>query len=345
MAEKLFTDFPPISTQQWETVIEKDLKGADYSKKLVWKTEEGLSIRPYYRQEHLKEIRHLNTEPGEFPFVRGTKEENHWLVRQGYCAHDDYGEANRQALDGISKGVDSVGFCIDGDKECTPTDMATLLSGIDIEKIEINFEGCRSTTALSYIHSFIAYIQSQKADFQRIHASFDFDSPDILKTCVEAVRPFPHIRVANVEAYDLHAAGATIVQELAFGLAIGSDYMSHLTDQGILPDEAAHRIQFTFAVGSNYFMEIAKFRAARLLWANIVKAYGATNECNMKMKTHAVTSPWNQTIYDPYVNMLRGTTEAMSAAIAGVDSIEVLPFDYAFAPRLNLAIESPATPK
>ena len=83
-------------------------------------------------------------------------------------------------------------------------------------------------------------------------------------------------------------------------------------------------------------MEIAKFRAVRMLWANIVKAYGATCSCAEKMKVHAVTSNWNQTVYDPYVNMLRGTTEAMSAAIAGVDSLEVLPFDYSFSNCLSL---------
>jgi methylmalonyl-CoA mutase len=99
---------------------------------------------------------------------------------------------------------------------------------------------------------------------------------------------------------------------------------------GLSADDAARRIKFTFAVGSTYFMEIAKFRAARMLWANIVKAYGSEKECCQKMKIHAVTSEWNMTVYDPYVNMLRGTTEAMSAAIAGVDSLEVLPFDYPF---------------
>ncbi|MCL1973821.1 MAG: methylmalonyl-CoA mutase family protein [Bacteroidetes bacterium] len=330
MAEHLFSEFPPVSTRQWEAVIEKDLKGGDYTKKLVWKTLEGIALRPYYRQEDLQEVKYLNTKPGDFPFVRGTKEHNHWLIHQGYCTHEGYREANRQALEGISKGVESVGFCIDGSKACTQTDMTLLLKGIDLNKTPIHFEECACSTALSYIQSFTAYVKQQNADPILVRASFDVHDFSILKDGVAAVQGFPHIRVASVDAYALHAAGATIVQELAFGLAIGSDYMNHLIDNGIKADEAANRIRFSFAVGSNYFMEVAKFRAGRLLWANAIKAYGTTDENAMKMQAHAITSPWNQTIYDPYVNMLRGTTEAMSAAIAGVDSIEVLPFDYAF---------------
>ncbi|MDR2586294.1 MAG: methylmalonyl-CoA mutase family protein, partial [Prevotellaceae bacterium] len=175
MSEKLFTEFPPVSTEQWEAVIEKDLKGADYHKKLVWKTDDGLSIRPYYREENLNDIKHLYSEPGCFPFVRGTKADNHWLVRQGYCANESYSEANKQALDGITKGVESVGFCVDGSKECCVTDMEVLLAGIDLEKIEVNFEGCRCATALSYINRFTEYLQKQNVNPQLLRASFDFD--------------------------------------------------------------------------------------------------------------------------------------------------------------------------
>ena len=101
-------------------------------------------------------------------------------------------------------------------------------------------------------------------------------------------------------------------------------------DAGLDVDQAARKLRFSFSVSSNYFMEIAKFRAARMLWANIVKGYGPAKNCACKMHIHAETSRWNQTVYDPYVNMLRGTTEAMSATIAGVHSLEVTPFDTSF---------------
>ena len=344
MAEKLFTEFPPVSTQDWEKVIEKDLKGADYNKKLVWKTDEGNAVQRYYRHENLKDLSHLGSHPGAFPFVRGTKEHNQWLVRQGYCAHENLAEANRQAVDGSKKGLQSIGFCIDGKKELSPGDLATLLQGIDLNTFEINFEGCCCASPKT-IENFLAYAKTKNINPRELRASFDFDplrhlttkgcfcdnkSLARLKNCVDAAKDYPRVRVIGVEAYAIHAAGADIVQELGFGLAMGSEYMHQLMEQGCKADEAAARIKFTFAVGPNYFMEIAKFRAARMLWANITTAYGATSECSMKMKVHAVTSEWNQTIYDAHVNMLRATTEAMSAAIAGVDSLEVLPFDYAF---------------
>lgn len=344
MAEKLFAEFSPISTPQWEEVITKDLKGADYEKKLVWKTQEGFAVRPYYRAEDLKDLKHLGTAPGQFPFVRGTKSINNWLVRQGYCAWESFEKANAQALDGISKGVESVGFCIDGNKAISEQDMATLLKGIDLVKTEVNFEGCGCATP-QIIKSFIAVAKSQGANPEALYASFDFDPirtlnttgafccekyKETVKEVIDTVAGYPRIRVIGVEAYAINDAGATITQELGFALSMGSEYMNMITEMGIGAEEAARRIKFTFAVGAGYFMEIAKFRAARMLWSNIVKEYGSQKECTQMMKIHAVTSQWNMSVYDAYVNMLRGTTEAMSAAISGVNSLEVLPFDYAF---------------
>lgn len=344
MAEKLFAEFPPVSTQQWEEVIIKDLKGADYEKKLVWKTQEGFSVRPYYRAENLKDIKHLGSEAGCFPFVRGTKDNNNWLTRQDYCAWNDFAQANAQALDGLAKGVDSIGFCIDGRKPISVEEMRVLLKDIYLPAVEVNFVGCCHASN-EIIKSFLAVVKEQGVKPEEVRASFDYDPIRILnqtgkfcnnyaveqfKELIELVKDYRRIRVIGVEAYAFNDAGSNISQELGYGLAIGSEYLNILKELGIDMDEAAHRIKFTFAVGSVYFMEIAKFRAARMLWANIVKSYGAERECSQRIKVHAVTSEWNQTVYDPYVNMLRGTTEAMSAAIAGVDSLEVLPFDYPF---------------
>ena len=147
---------------------------------------------------------------------------------------------------------------------------------------------------------------------------------------VKATAEYKGVRVVNVSANVFSDSGSTIVEELGFGLSVAHEYLVRLMEAGLTVDQAAKKIRFTFAVTSNYFMEMAKFRAARLLWANIVKQYEPACECSCKMFVHARTSAWNQTVYDPYVNMLRGTTEAMSAAIAGVHSLEVLPFDHAY---------------
>lgn len=344
MAEKLFAEFQPVSTPQWEEVINKDLKGADYEKRLVWKTTEGFAVRPYYRAEDLTNLKHIGSEPAAFPFVRGTKVNNKWLVRQGYNALESFEKANKQAVNGLTRGVESVAFCIDGKNNISIENMAVLLKEIDLSKTEVNFEGCSCACAQT-IATFIEYALKTGAKASEIRASFDFDPLRTLTTtgnfccqdylatlkeCVKVSKEYPNIRVIGVEGYAFNDAGATIVQELGFALAAGSEYMQILIEAGYSANLAASKIKFTLAIGPNYFMEIAKFRAVRMLWANIVKQYGANNLDSQKINIHAVTSQWNMTVYDTYVNMLRATTEAMSGSLAGVDSLEVLPFDYAF---------------
>jgi methylmalonyl-CoA mutase len=157
----------------------------------------------------------------------------------------------------------------------------------------------------------------------------EFPVADI-KKLIELAKDTKKFKLIGVEAAHFQNAGATLVQELAYALSMGSEYLSQLADAGVKAEETAKRIQFKFAIGSNYFMEIAKLRAARLLWANIVKAFApqATDEAYMTI--HGETADWNITVYDSYVNLLRSTTEAMSAAIAGVDSLTVQPFDSAY---------------
>lgn len=344
MTKKLFTEFPPVTTEQWDEVIIKDLKGGDYEKKLVWRTLEGFSVRPYYRAENLKDIPFTGIAPGVFPYVRGVEANNKWLTRQDYCLCEGIEEANALALDGLCKGVESVGFRINGKEGLDKAGFAKLLKDIVLPAVEINFTHCMPRTAVETVKAFIEYVKEQGIKPEEVHASFDV-SPlhmltvrgtlnpakgyEILAECIRLTADYPHVQVVNVQGYDFNDAGAGIVQELAFSLAIGSDYMAGLTALGLDASLIASKMRFTLAVSSNYFMEIAKFRAARVLWANIAKAYGAKEEA-CKICTHAVTSAWNQTVYDAYVNMLRGTTEAMSAAVAGVHSLTVLPFDHAF---------------
>jgi methylmalonyl-CoA mutase len=339
--EKLFTEFPPVSTEQWEEVITKDLKGADYDKKLVWKTAEGVAVRPYYRAEDLRQVKHVGAEVGAFPYVRGAKRHNKWLVRQTYCACTDKEKANAQALDGLMKGVNSLGFCFEG--KLSDDDLAALLKGIYLDAVEVNFVGCTcSGTGLT--QKLTAYAKKTGAKLSEVVASIDADplremtttgiladdAFDRLKNAVVAAAELKRLRNVGVSGAAIHNAGGTAVQELAFALSMGNEYLAQLTDRGLAVDEVARRLKFTFAAGAGYFIEIAKIRAARMLWANIVSAYKPEKSCAGRMKIHAVTSAWNQTAYDAYVNMLRGTTEAMSAAVAGADSVEVLRFDKAF---------------
>ncbi|MDR1416424.1 MAG: methylmalonyl-CoA mutase family protein [Prevotellaceae bacterium] len=339
--KKLFAEFPPVSTEQWEEVITKDLKGADYDKRLVWKTADGIAVRPYYRADDLKRVKHVGADAGTFPYVRGAKNNNCWLVRQTYCACTDKQKANAQALEGLMKGVDSLGFCFEGRLE--EADLDTLLRGIYLDAVEVNFVGCTCSGA-GLTQKLVAYAKKTGAKLDDVAASIDADplremttkgaladdAFDQLKAAILAAAELKRLRNVGVSGAVVHNAGATAVQELAFALSMGNEYLAQLTDRGLAVDDVARRLKFTFAVGASYFIEIAKVRAARMLWANVVNAYKPQKGCSERMKIHAVTSAWNQTAYDAYVNLLRGTTEAMSAAIAGVDSLEVLRFDKSF---------------
>ncbi len=303
--QKLFADFPPVPTGEWEAVIAADLKGADYDKKLVWHTAEGFNVRPYYRAEDLKGLPHLDTKAGEFPYLRGTEPTGDWRAHQTIGAGDAK-KANAEALKILSAGCDSIGFCISRE-DFSAADLDALLSGVVIGAIEIVFQGAGARKVAELM---LAKLDKETLAPKDAKISFVL-GPD--KDLVDKFAKYPLVRTATVKGQTFGDSGSTIVQELAFAMAQGKEFL----DKGV----SADRIRFSMSVSSNYFMEIAKFRAARVLWAEIA---------NAKIFAHAVTSRWNQTVYDPYVNMLRGTTEAMSAAIAGVHSLEVRPFDDAF---------------
>ncbi len=336
--QQLFNDFPPVSTKAWMEKIRVDLKGADFEKSLVWRTNEGFNVRPFYRAEDLKPLAYLDVLPGEFPYIRGNDIKiGGWLVRQEINV-SDVTSANKKALDLLSKGVTSLGFCFEDDAKISEESITTLLEGVDIEEVEINFEVKTGYSKLVEVLSSL-FVGSPK-----VKGSVNFDPLGIYTVTGKACRPFDEVfdfaseileslkdfsnfRSIGVRANYFNNAGASIVQELAFALAMGNEYLSQLTDIGVSVDYVARNIKFNFGVGSNYFMEIAKLRAARMLWANIVEQYKPEKIESAKMHIHCETSEWNKTIYDPYVNLLRTQTEAMSASLGGTQSLTVIPFD------------------
>ncbi len=353
--EKLFSDFSPVSTEKWMEKVTADLKGADYEKKLVWKTNEGFKVKPFYRMEDLEGLKTTDALPGEFPYLRGTKKDsNAWLVRQEIkvaCPK----EANEKALDILNKGIDSLSFHIKS-ADLSAEYIETLLNGICAECVELNFSTCQGHV-VQLAEILVAYFQKKDYDVKKLQGSINFDflnkmltkgkeKGDMVQTAkalIEAIQPLPFYRVLNVTALSLNNAGAYISQELGYALAWGNEYMNQLTEAGIPAAVVAKKIKFNFGISSNYFLEIAKFRAARMLWANIVASYqpeclrdcdnkGANGECRCaaKMKVHAETSTFNMTLFDAHVNLLRTQTEAMSAALAGVDSMTVTPFDVTY---------------
>lgn len=338
---KLFDTFPPVSTAEWEARIIEDLKGADYQKKLIWKTNEGFEVKPYYRDEDIASNAFINDVPGSYPFVRGNQiTSNDWEIRQD-IETDDIAEANKLAVDAVKRGATGLGL-VAAELE-TAADVNELLAGLPLETTGLHFGAAPSYPAL--IKTVAKFVKEQNLNPDNIKGSFDFDPisyvllngdfwkseksdlaevASMLKLGKELL---PSMKVVNVNGHYFNSAGATMVQELGFSLASGAEYMNLAVSAGISADDAAQRMMFSFGIGSNYFMEIARLRAARQLWAKIVEQFKPASEKSMLMHIHSNTSAWNKTLFDPYVNLLRTTTEAMSAILGGTQSLSILPFD------------------
>ncbi len=340
--EKLFSEFQAPTTQEWLDKIEVDLKGADFQKRLVWRTAEGFNVQPFYRREDVEKLQTPYAMPGEYPFLRGNKkDDNTWYIRQEIKA-DDAKEANAKALDILNKGIDSLSFKIPG-KMVNVEFIEQLLNGIYCDVVELNFNTCKRHS-LELAQILTAYFEKKGYDKEKLVGSIDWDPLEkivmqgkavepILQFAaplIDALKDYPNFRCITVNAASLNNAGAYIVQELGYALAWGNEYLNLLTDAGVDASLAAKKIKFNMGISENYFMEIAKFRASRLLWANIVRQYDVNDDDACKQCVNAVTSSYNMTVFDAHVNMLRSQTETMSAALGGVHSIVVTPFDAAY---------------
>lgn len=335
--EKLFDMFSPVTAEEWKAKITTDLKGADFDRKLVWRTNEGFNVQPFYRLEDVKNLPHMGSLPGEFPYVRGTRDNNDWLVSQTLqgSTPEEMADHARHILD---RGVESLNI-----KMCrsmAPESLAVILKDVDLKKVEVNVTCCPGHADEVAVE--LVKIINERGAAEEFRGSIDYNP---FKRLLKHGLPFPKDAVAQgmkvyeavkgiknlccfpVNSIMFNNAGAFITQELGYALAWGAEWMTMMTEAGLTADEVAQRIKFNMGISSNYFMEIAKFRAGRMLWAEIVKAYGPKDEDSCKMMVHASTSLFNQTLYDSHVNLLRSMTETMSAALSGVDSIETMPFD------------------
>ena len=292
-------EFPPISTEQWDEVVRKDLKGA------------APKTRLYYRAEDLRGLEYPDAGPGEFPYTRGTRGDNAWRIRA--VVHD--AASAKAALDA---GADEICFVL-GDQSIDEVLDA-------LPPCAVHFEaGDRAAELLEAL----ARRPGRPPQAEGLPHSVDYEPLTDFDRAARLVRAAgtAQFRPITVRAHRFSEAGATIVQELGFALAEGVEIIAQLTDRGLAPDDAAQALVFSFAIGSSYFLEIAKLRAARTVWAGAVASFHPARADAGKMTIYARTSHWTKTIYDPYVNVLRSTTEAMAAAIGGADSLQVEPFD------------------
>jgi len=341
--EALFNEFDPVSTHDWEQKILQDLKGKPLEK-LTWRTPEGFDVKPFYRQEDLEGLEYLKNVPG-----RKTSDEavagNAWEIRQDIEV-TNWKEANVKALEALSKGATSLGFIIPDEQVVDRSAMDTLLNDIYFECINLNF--VTTIQSAEVIHLVAEIAQERGLDLTKINGSVDADPLGYLSRygdypggtgkafekqaalVSEYSVKMPGMRITGINGKHFSSAGSSLVEELAFSLAMVSEYLDKLSGRAVSVDHIARSLQLNLSAGPAYFMEIAKFRAARLLFAHLVKAWKPTDESVLKCYIHATTSEWNQTVYDPYVNMLRATTESMAVAMGGADSLSVTPFDKAF---------------
>ena len=309
----LFTEFDSVPTKAWKQKIQVDLKGADYNETLVWDSPEGLKIKPFYNRDDLTAI-------SKVPFPP-----NQWFIGQRILV-TEASQANQKALFLLTKGVESLIFEIPN----TQVAPVILFQGIDLESVPVYLQF--EVFSLEQIRPFLEY---NKNTGNHLYLSLDplgqlartgnwyADENKDLKQLASLLETYPGQRLLQVNAGLYQNAGATSVQQLAYALAQANEYLIRF--QKFLKPASPNGTVVTFelAVGANYFSEIAKLRALRLLWNTLASEYGIAGKC------HIITEPSrrNKTLYDYNVNMLRTTTESMAAVIGGANTVVNLPYD------------------
>jgi methylmalonyl-CoA mutase len=335
-SKMLFAEFPEITTPIWEEKIAADLKGADYKQKLVWNSDEGIPVKPFYRQDDLNNLDYLEgirslKKPAEAP--------NGWLICQQVSPGGEIQKANKRIRAALKGGAQAIRIQLPEAQIPDILMLEELLDGISLQETELHFAGCLGADAIYNALCSLASRQGIEPSQLKGCLGADplgkmaetgipiggFENLDKLVKRVNEASP--EMKVIEIHGSLIQNASTDLVEELAFSMAMASDYMAILSEKGIDPFTAQEAILLYLASGPNYFMEIAKLRAARILWSKIAEAYGVA-ATQTHIRIHSVSSQWNMTLYDPHVNMLRGTTEAMSSVLGGADLVNVLPFDY-----------------
>ena len=357
--QKLFEDFESSTYEQWKEAAEKLLKGVPFEKKMYTHTPEGIRLEPIYNLENGCPASNENF-PGYSRYRRATKETGYlnpaWTIMQEETCPLP-AKWNESCLSNLEKGVDGINIRLNShSKDCRLPESVddVCLKGLCVKDLEDFEQALRSVNLEKYplfmdcginseLYMALFYAlkgegtQSMKGtlgmdpmgrlvETGEIHASWEevFDSAArIIKWKRDKA---PQLKTILIDTTVYHNAGASAVEELAIALSTAVFYINALLDRGLAIDEIVNNVTFSFSVASYFFMEIAKLRAVRILWTNIVEAYGGKKE-SAKITVHARTSSRTQTIYDPYVNMLRDTSQAFSAVLGGVDSLHVSPFE------------------
>ncbi|MFZ9487421.1 MAG: methylmalonyl-CoA mutase [Alphaproteobacteria bacterium] len=362
--------FPPKSLADWEALARSDLKGAA-PESLAWTTPEGIVVKPLYTAADLEGLAHLGGMPGFAPFVRGPRATMYanrpWTIRQ-YAGFSTAEESNRFYKEGLRNGqmglsvafdlathrgydsdhphvvgdVGKAGVAID-----SVEDMKVLFDGIPLDRMSVSMT--MNGAVLPVLAGFIVAGEEQGVDRAKLSGTIQNDilkefmvrntyiyppAPSmriVADIIAYTARHMPKFNSISISGYHMQEAGATCVQELAFTLADGLEYVRAARARGLDVDAFAPRLSFFFAIGMNFFMEVAKLRAARLLWARLVQPFGPRKAESLSLRTHCQTSGVSLTEQDPYNNIVRTTVEAMAAVLGGTQSLHTNSFDEALA--------------
>ncbi|MCH4886553.1 methylmalonyl-CoA mutase [Acidaminobacter sp. JC074] len=363
--DKLFSDFKKPSYSEWQEAAVKLLKGKDFNKAMFTNTPEAITLKPIYNQEDLDQVPYANTLPGQYPYLRGTKAEGHlvepWKISQEIYAAKP-ADFNKALIDALYKGQTSMNMTLDmptllgldadspevsgigyrGVSVSTLQDLTIALHDLVFSVLPIHINVGMNPVGMTGM--FYAYLENSNQnprdlkgvlgyDPLGMFAKYGYTTSSIVKSydCMRDV--LNHIlmlgsdlRTILVESHVYHNGGADAVSELSYAMATGTEYLREMIKRGVHVDDIAPHMAFSLSLGSNFFMELSKVRAARVMWSKIVESFGG-NLDSQKIYIHGKTSSWTKTVYDPYVNMLRNASEAFSGAVGGVDSLEILPFD------------------
>ena len=313
MSKYLFEDFDEVSAKQWKQQIQFDLKGADYNETLVWKSPEGINVKPFYHQDDFKK---------DFQPIPGQPKS--WKIAQKIFI-DDEKIANNIALDAIERGAQAIIFTAAED-----FDPKTVFKNFPFDNTAIYFK----LTFLSeaFFGKLVKYFAAKEATV--------FYNIDLIGNLARTGNWFHNLKkdheildvifqkygTENILAVDVglyQNAGANLVQQLAYALAHANEYLNHIKSSEDNSTASKLKMTFNLATGPNYFFEIAKIRALRKLYATLANEYGAEETCHIV----ATPSKRNKTLYDYNVNLLRSTTECMSAVLGGADTVCNMPYD------------------
>ena len=359
-----------VTYEDWRKVVEAELKGAPFDKRMFTSTYEGITLQPIYRREDTAPLPHVDSFPGFAPFVRGATAsgmvKKPWDVSQELVFSSPT-EFNHAARNSISRGLNALNIVLDkatrdghdpdwaqpedvglgGLSIATVGDLDRALDGIDLEKTFLLIRS--GASAMPFGALLVALARKRKKTLTGLRGCIEMDPLGVLshegklpqslegaydemaaltRWCAERA---PHLQTICVHSRAWHESGANAVQELAFVLATAVEYLREMNERGMDVDLVAPRIRFAITVGENFFMEIAKLRALRMLWARAVEALGG-NADSQRLTLHVRTSLWNKTVYDPYNNLLRATVEAFAGVLGGCDSMQVGAFDEVLRP-------------